>query len=320
MRAWLTILCLLWLGAAPLARAQTFPDHAVRIVVPTAPGGSIDATARIIGEKLQARWGKPVIVENRAGANMRLGAEAVAKAPRDGYTLLVAHDGTMAINAVAFPDLPYDPQKDFVALGLAVAIPEALMVNVAVPAASVRELIALARREPGRLTHATGGSATLLALELFKAMTATDIRSIPYRGGAPAVTATIAGETSMIIADLATGNPALQSDRIRPLAVTSRMRARKYPDLPTLDEAGVAGYDVDTWIGFFAPAGTPRDVVAAIEAGIKDAVAAPDVRTRFEQTGAEMRSGSADEMAKRLAGDLAKWSRLVQEQHIRIAP
>lgn len=307
-------------AAAMPAHAQTFPERAVRIIVPTAPGGSIDSTARLVGEKLQARWGKPVIVENRPGAAMRIGAEAVAKAAPDGYTLLVAHDGTMAINPVAFPDLPYDPQRDFVPAGLVISIPEAVMVNVAVPAKSVSELVALARKEPGRLTHATGGSATLLALELFKAMTATDIRSIPYRGGAPAVTAAIAGETSMIIADLSTGNAALQSDRIRPLAVTSRVRAKKYPDLPTLDEAGVAGYEVDTWIGFFAPAGTPKDVVAAIEAGIRDAVAAPDMRARFEQTGAEPRSGTAADLAGLLANDLAKWSRLMREKNIQIAP
>lgn len=138
-----------------------------------------------------------------------MGAEAVQKSPADGYTLLVAHDGTMAINPLVFPDLPYDPQKDFVPLGLVVSIPEALMVNQAVPANSVTELIALAKKEPGQLTHASGGSATLLSLELFKAMAGIDIRSIPYRGGAPAVTGTIGGETSMIIADLTTGNAGL---------------------------------------------------------------------------------------------------------------
>jgi tripartite-type tricarboxylate transporter receptor subunit TctC len=260
------------------------------------------------------------VVENRPGAAMRIGAEAAARAAPDGYTLLVAHDGTMAINPAAFPDLAYDPQKDFVPVGLVVAIPEAVMVNVSVPAKSIAELIALARKEPGQLIHASGGSATLLALELFKALSGVDIRSIPYRGGAPAVTAAIAGETSMIIADLATGNAALQSDRIRALAVTSATRSKKYPELPTVDEAGVIGYDVSTWIGFFAPAGTPKDVIAALEAGIKDALAMSDVRARFEQTGAEVRSGSADELGKLLASDLAKWSKLVKEKNIKVAP
>jgi tripartite-type tricarboxylate transporter receptor subunit TctC len=302
------------------AAAQSYPDRPVKVIVPTAPGGSIDTTARTIADKMQAKWGKPVVVENRPGAAMRIGAEAVQKSPADGYTLLVAHDGTMAINPLVFADLPYDPQKDFVPLGLVTAIPEALMVNVNVPAKSVVELIALAKKEPGQLTHASGGSATLLALELFKAMAGIDIRSIPYRGGAPAVTATIGGETSTIIADLTTGSAALQSDRIRTLAVTSKERSRKYPNVPTLDEAGVAGYEVNTWIGFFAPAGTPKEAVSAIEAAIKEAVAMPDVRARLETTGANVRSGSAEEMRQQLAVDVAKWAKLVKEKNIKITP
>jgi tripartite-type tricarboxylate transporter receptor subunit TctC len=306
------------LAATVSARAETFPQRAVKIIVPTAPGGAIDLTARVIGEKLQLAWGKPVVIENRPGAAMRLGADTVAKSPADGYTLLVAHDGTMAINPVAFSDLPYDPQRDFVPLALVTAVPEAVMVNVAVRAKTIPELIALAKREPGSLTHATGGSATLLSLELFKAMAGVDIRSIPYRGGAPATAATVAGETSMIIADLATGAPALQSDRIRPLAVTSLTRARKYPDLPTLDEAGVPGYEVNTWMGVFAPAGTPPDVAKQIEEAIKAAVALPDVRARFEAPGMEVRSGTADEMRRVLAADIAKWAKLVKDRNLQL--
>jgi tripartite-type tricarboxylate transporter receptor subunit TctC len=306
--------------ASSFATAQGFPDHPVKIIVPTAPGGSIDTAARVVAEKLQAKWGKPVVIENRAGAAMRIGAEAVQKSPPDGYTLLVAHDGTMAINPLVFPDLPYDPQKDFVPLGLVVSIPEALMVNKAVPANSVAELIALAKKEPGKLTHASGGSATLLSLELFKAMAGVDIRSIPYRGGAPAVTATIGGETSMIIADLTTGSAGLNSDRIRTLAVTSLQRSKKYPDVPTMDEAGVRGYEVNTWIGFFAPAGTPKEVASAIETAIKEAVATPEVRARFESTGAVVRSGSADEMRQVLAADVAKWAKLVHDKGIKLVP
>ncbi|AMN41383.1 Bug family tripartite tricarboxylate transporter substrate binding protein [Rhodoplanes sp. Z2-YC6860] len=303
-----------------LSQAQGFPEHTVKIVVPTAPGGAIDLAGRLVAEKMQAKWGKPVTVENRPGAAMRLGAEAVQKSPSDGYTILVAHDGTMAINPLVFADLGYDPQKDFVPLGLVASIPEAVMVQVDMPAKSIVELIALAKKEPGRLTHASGGSATLLALELFKAMAGLDIRSIPYRGGAPAVTATITGETSMIIADLATGNAALQSDRIRTLAVTSLERSKKYPDVPTLNEAGVPGYEVNTWMGFFAPAGTPKEVVATIESAIKDAVAMPDVRARFETLGANVRSGTAEEMRQLLAKDVAKWATLVKEKNIKIAP
>ncbi len=238
------------LGAsAPLAHAQNFPDRTIKIIVPTSPGGAIDATARIIGEKLQAKWGKPVVVENKPGASMQIGAEAVAKSAPDGYTLLVAHDGTMAINPLVYPQLAYDPQKSFVPLGLVISIPEVVMVNIGVPAKSLAELIALAKKQPGQLTHATGGSATLLSLELFKAMAGVDIRSIQYRGAAQSVTAGIAGETTMVIADLTSAGPGLHSDRIRPLAVTSLTRSKQYPDLGTVNELGVPGYEVNTWMG-----------------------------------------------------------------------
>jgi tripartite-type tricarboxylate transporter receptor subunit TctC len=219
-----------------------------------------------------------------------------------------------------FSDLPYDPQKDFVPLGLVASIPEAVMVNKRIHVESIGELVALAKAEPGKITHASGGSATLLALELFKSIVGVDIRSIPYRGGAPATTAAISGETDMIIADLATGSAGLQSDRINTLAVTSLQRSKKYPGVPTLDEAGVEGYEVNTWIGFFAPAGTPKPVADAIEAAIIEAVSMPDVRARFEIMGANVRSGSADEMRQVLAADVAKWARLVKERGIRLTP
>jgi tripartite-type tricarboxylate transporter receptor subunit TctC len=309
------------LGAfTPFAFAQSFPDRTVKIIVPSAPGGAIDTTARVVAEQMQAKWGKPVVIENRPGASMRLGAEAVQRAAPDGYTLLVAHDGTMAMNPLVFPDLPYDPQKDFTPLGLVISIAEAPMVNKSVPANSIAELIALAKQKPGELTHASGGTATLLALELFKAMTGIDIRSIPYRGGAPAVTAAIGGETSMIIADLTTGAAGLQSDRMRPLAVTSLQRSKKYPGLPTMDEAGVKGYEVNTWMGFFGPANMPKDIAATIESAIKEAVALPDVRARFETTGAVVRSGTAEEMRQLLRTDVAKWAKLVKDKNIKLSP
>ncbi len=306
-------------GGSSLVAGQEFPAHQIKIIVPTAPGGAIDTTARVIGDKMRAKWGKPVIVENRPGASMRVGAEDVQRSLPDGYTLLVAHDGTMAINPLAFPDLPYDPIKNFTPLGLVISIPEAVMVNKAVPAKSIAELIELARKKPGELTHASGGSATLLSLELFKAMAGVDIRSIPYRGGVPAVTAAIADETDMVIADVVTGAAGLTSDRIRTLAITSLQRSKTYPDLPTVDAAGLKGYEVNTWMGFFGPANMPKPIVAAIEAAIKEAVAMPDVRAHFEGIGAVVRSGTADEMRDVLAADVAKWATLVKEKNIKLA-
>jgi tripartite-type tricarboxylate transporter receptor subunit TctC len=307
------------LGALPAARAQGYPDRPVRIIVPTAPGGSIDTTARVVGAKLAELWGKPVVIENRPGAAMIIGAEAAAKSAPDGYTLLVAHDGTMAMNPVVYPNLAYHSQRDFEPVALLTSIPEVVLVNEAVPAKSIQELIALAKASPGKLNHASGGTATLLALELFKAMAGVDITSIPFRGGAPAVTGTMSGQTQVIFADLATVNAGMQSGKLRTLAVTTAKRVPHLPDVPTVDESGVPGYDVATWIGAFAPAGTPPAIVDKIEADIKRTLAAPEVKAKLEALSMEIRSGAAAEMRAVLAGDIGKWGRLVKEKNIQIA-
>jgi tripartite-type tricarboxylate transporter receptor subunit TctC len=307
------------LGALPAARAQGYPDRPVRIIVPTAPGGSIDTTARVVGAKLAELWGKPVVIENRPGAAMIIGAEAAAKSAPDGYTLLVAHDGTMAMNPVVYPNLAYHSQRDFEPVALLTSIPEVVLVNEAVPAKSIQELIALAKASPGKLNHASGGTATLLALELFKAMAGVDITSIPFRGGAPAVTGTMSGQTQVIFADLATANAGMQSGKLRTLAVTTAKRVPHLPDVPTVDESGVPGYDVATWIGAFAPAGTPPAIVDKIEADIKRTLAAPEVKAKLEALSMEIRSGAAAEMRAVLAGDIGKWGRLVKEKNIQIA-
>ena len=304
---------------AQTAHGQTYPDRTVRIIVPTAPGGSIDTTARVVAGKLAELWGKPVVIENRAGAAMIIGTEAAAKSAPDGYTLLVAHDGTMAMNPVIYPNLGYHSQRDFEPVALLTSIPEVLLVNEKVPAKSVRDLVALAKANPGRLNHASGGTATLLALELFKAMAGVDITSIPFRGGAPAVTGVMAGDTEMIFADLATANAGMQSGKLRTLAVTTLKRVPRLPDVPTIDESGVPGYDVATWIGAFAPAGTPKSIVGKIEADIKQALAAPEVKAKLEALSMEIRSGASEEMRALLAGDMGKWGSLVKERNIKIA-
>jgi tripartite-type tricarboxylate transporter receptor subunit TctC len=315
----LSVTALSTLGLPPPARAQSYPDHTVRIIVPTAPGGSIDTTARLVAGKLAELWGKPVVIDNRPGAAMIIGADAAAKSAPDGYTLLVAHDGTMAMNPVIYPNLGYHSQRDFEPVALLASIPEVLLVHEGVKATSVRELIALAKAAPGKLNHASGGTATLLSLELFKAMAQVDIASIPFRGGAPAVTGVMSGETQMIFADLATANAGMQSGRLRTLAVTTLQRLKRLPEVPTIDESGVPGYDVVTWIGAFAPAGTPRAIVGRIEADVKKALAAPEVRAKLEALSMEVRSGAAEEMRALLAGDMVKWGRLVKEKNIQIA-
>src|SRR6266851_820659 len=212
---------------------QGYPERTVRIIVPTAAGGSIDTTARVIAAALAERWGKPVVIENRPGAGMAIGAEAAAKSAPDGYTLLVAHDGTMAMNPVVYPNLAYHSQRDFEPVALMTSIPEVVLVHEQVPAKSIKELIALAKANPGKLNHASGGTATLLALELFKAMANIDITSIPFRGAAPAITGTMVGETQVMFADLASANAGMQSGKLRTLAVTTLKRVPLLPDLPT---------------------------------------------------------------------------------------
>jgi tripartite-type tricarboxylate transporter receptor subunit TctC len=305
--------------AAPPAAAQNYPDRAVRIIVPTAAGGSIDTTARVVGAKLAELWGRPVVIENRPGAAMIIGAEAAAKSAPDGYTLLVAHDGTMAMNPVVYPNLAYHSQRDFEPVAMLTAIPEVLLVHEGVPVTTVRELIAHAKANPGKLNHASGGTATLLALELFKAMAGVDITNIPFRGAAPAITGTMAGETQVIFADLASANAGMQSGKLRILAVTTLKRVPRLPEVPTLDESGVPGYDVATWIGAFAPIGTPKSVVGRIEADIKRALALPEVRAKLEALSMEIRSGAAEEMRAVLAGDMIKWGNLVRDKNIKIA-
>jgi tripartite-type tricarboxylate transporter receptor subunit TctC len=302
------------------AFAQSYPARPVRIIVPTAPGGSIDTTARVVANKLGELWGQSIVVENRAGASMIIGAEAVAKSPADGYTLLVAHDGTMAMNPVAFPNLPYSPAKDFVPISLMVQAPLVLMVHPSTGVNTVRELIAHAQANPGKLNHGNGGTATLLALELFNAIAKTAIVPVPYKGGAPAVASIIAGETQVVFADAATSSAALRSGKIKLLAVTTSERSKMFPGVPTVSEAGATGYETYTWIAAFAPAGTPADVTAKLGADIRRALAAPDARERLEGINLEVVASDGDLLARAMKADTEKWGRLVRERNIKVGP
>jgi tripartite-type tricarboxylate transporter receptor subunit TctC len=298
------------------ARAQSYPDKPVHIIVPTSPGGSIDTVSRLIAAKLSDKWSKPVIIDNRAGAGMRIGVDAAAKSPADGYTLLIAHDGAMALNPFFFRDLPYDPQKNFEPVAMLASIPDVTMVNASVPVKSIKDLIALAKKEPGKLNHATGGPGGLIALELFKSMSDVDIVSVQYRGAAPSIAGMMQGQVQICMTDLASAQAAMRSDRVRTLAVSSDKRVSHFPDLPTASESGLPGYVVGVWLGMFAPAGTPKAVVAKIESGVKDALSMPDVREKLETMGAVLRSGSSEELRTTLAADLQKWGKLVKERQI----
>jgi tripartite-type tricarboxylate transporter receptor subunit TctC len=314
------LLALAMLAFVVPASAQNYPNQTVRIIVPTAAGGSIDAIARIFAERLSAKWGQSVIVENKAGGSMRIGADYAAKAPADGYTLLFCHDGTLAVNAVAFRDLPYDPVKDFEPLGIVAYIPVLILANSDFPPKNMRELIDYAKKNPGKVNHATGGTSGLLDLELLKAMAGIDITSVSYRGGLPGVQGTMAGDVEITIADVMTSAGALQSGKIRALAVATKRRVKQLPDVPTADESGVPGYDVSTWVGAFAPAGTPKEVSDKIEEALREAVTYKSVQDKLGAVGIEVASGRADDMRNQLALDLDKWKKLVKEQNIHISP
>lgn len=307
------------LVTAARAEAQSYPDHAVRIIVPTSAGGSIDALARLMAAQLSAKWGKPVIVENRSGAAMRLGVEEVAKAAPDGYTLLVAHDGAMAMNPALYSDLQYNPQKDFAPIAMMVSIPELIMASTKAPFSTLQDMLDFARKNPGKLNHATGGPASLLDLELLKSMAKVDITSVQYRGAAPSVAATMAGEVQLCITDIAAAAPGLASGRALPLAVTTMERLKSHPNVPTANEAGVPGYNVQVWMGMFAPAGTPKPVVQKIQMSVQDILSQADVQAKLASMAMERRSGTADELRNALSADIPKWAKLVKERHLQIA-
>ncbi len=306
------------LVAVAPCRAAGFPDRPVTLIVPTTPGGSIDITARIVGEQLSRRWGQPVVIDNRAGAAMRIGATAAARAEPDGYTLLVAHDGTMAMNPFLFKNNAYDPRKDFAPVSLIGFIPEVLMMNKKDPPRNAEQFIAYAKAHPGALNHGSGGSATMLALAYLNTLAQIDVRDVLYRGGSAAVNAVIGGDVDICIADIATGAAGMQADSVVTLAVTSRERAPQLPNTPPLAEVGAPGYDVETWIGFFVPAKTPPEIVARVESAIKDIVKQPDVRAKLEKLGMRVSDGAAAAETQALSVDMAKWSKVIADNHIEV--
>jgi tripartite-type tricarboxylate transporter receptor subunit TctC len=276
-------------GVWPTAWAQPWPTKPVKLVVPYPPGGPVDISARLLAAKLPAALAQPVIVENKPGAGGNIGADFVAKSDSDGHTLVMGAIATHAINPALFAKLPYDPLKDFRHIALVVQVPNVLVVNKDLAANSVSELIALARRSPGKLDFASGstGSTGHLAGELFKAMTGTYMVHIPYKGAAPAVADLVAGRVHLMFDNLASALPNVQAGRVRALAVTTKARSGFLPDTPTLDEAGLKGFDLSTWWGVMAPAKTPQAVVERLAGEIAKALEAPEVKERLRAMGSE---------------------------------
>jgi tripartite-type tricarboxylate transporter receptor subunit TctC len=304
---------------AQFACAQSqYPSKAIRIVVPLAAGGPSDLLARTLGQKFTETWGQPVVIDNRTGANGVVGAELVAKSAPDGYTLLMGTSGTHGINASLFPKLPYDTIDDFSPIARAGVAPYVLVAHPSLPVRGVPELSRLARAKPGQITIASGGSASQLAAELFKSLAGIDLLLIPYKGNALAVSAVLGGETSLVFGGIAQSSPQVKAGRLRALGVTSARRSPVMPDVKTIAESGVAGFETSTWYGVLAPAGTPRAIVDKLNAEIVRILQLPDVRDRLSAEAFELPADTPDQFAAIIKGEMARWSKLVKETGARI--
>ena len=294
--------------AGPVA-AQDYPSRPVKIVVSYAPGGSNDVVARVIAPELQKELGKSFVVENRAGASGTIGADMVAKSPPDGYTLFMGA-GAHALAPSLFKKLPYDITKDFAPISLAATSTYVLVLNPSVPATTVPELIALLKSKPGQLNYASAGKGTPLhlAAELFKSKTDTNAVHVPYGGDTPALNDLLAGTVQLAFMSVASTAPQIRAGKLRALAVTSARRSDALSDLPTLGELGIAGYDVGTWWGLLAPAGTPDAVVAKLNAAMRKAVALPQTKERFAPLGLDPRSDSPTEFAAFIKEEVARYA------------
>ena len=289
------------------------------MIVPFTPGGSTDILARSIGQELSKAWGQSVIIENIAGAGGSIGADKAAKSPADGYTLLMGHIGTLAVNPSLYPKLPYNPIKDFAPVAWVARVPNVLVVNPNVPAKSVQELVALAKSKPGQLSYGSGGngSAANLATEYFKMQTETAILHIPYRGTAPAVTDLMGGQIQMLF----TGAPAVmgqvKNGQLRALAVSSPKRLDALPDLPTVAEAGYKNFEADQWYGVVAPAGTPRDIVLKLNQQINVALNSAELKKRLTTEGAVATPETPEAFGKLIAQEIERWRPVITSGRVK---
>jgi len=318
MKAWKLATSLVLCAAAAGAWAQTYPSKPIRVIVGFPPGGGNDIIARLLGAKMQEAWGEPVVIDNKPGASSIIATEFVAKAAPDGYTLLVNATGGMSVNPVLYAKLPYDSLKDFVPISMVGSFPLVLAVNPSLPVKSVRELLAYAKANPGKLNYSSGSTSFQVATEMFKQMTGIDVRHIPYKGSAASITALISGDVQMTIVDTPPVMPQIKAGKVRPLAVTTARRAGSMPDLPTISESGVPGYEMALWIGVFAPAATPRDVAAKLNAEVVRIVNLPDIRERLEGMGVEPLGNTSEQAAEWIRGEIAKYGPVVKAANIKV--
>jgi tripartite-type tricarboxylate transporter receptor subunit TctC len=307
------VLCLLPCAGA-LAADQAYPQRTVRFVVPYAAGGASDVTGRLVAQKLSEAWRQQVVIDNRAGANGQIGCEIVAKAPADGYTWLMATSSTHGSNVGAAEKITYDPVKDFDAVTQLVLIPSVLTVHPSVPVKTVAELIRLAKAKPGQLSFGSGGTAGVphLAGELFMSMAGVDMIHVPYKSGNQSAIAVLSGDVAMIFNTLVTSVPYIKLNKLRPLGVTTLKRAAALPDVPTISEAGLKGYEIITWYGIAVPAGTPKAIVDKIHLDTAKVLAQKEVASVFDSLGAEAVGNTPAEFTRVIQTGIPKWVKLVR--------
>lgn len=307
-------------GAPGLASAGTYPDKPIRLVVPFTPGGSTDILGRTIGDQLTRAWGQTVIIDNVPGAGGSIGADRVAKAPADGYTLLMGHIGTLTVTPSLYPHLPYDPVKAFAPVAWIARVPNVLVVHPSVPVKSVKELVAYAKANPGKINYGSGGngSAAHIATEYFDLVTGAKMQHVPYKGTAPAVIDLVAGQIQLMF----TGVPAVlsqvQSGQLRALAVSSPHRIQAMPQLPTVAESGYPGFEADQWYGVVAPAGTPKDIIAKLNQQINKSLSSPEIRTRLASEGAEATPTTPEVFGKLITSEMARWRNVIQKGGVKV--
>ena len=316
--------CALASATLPAAHAQapaaSWPSKPIRWVVPFPPGGAMDAIARTLGEKAGKTLGQPFVIENKPGAGGNIGADFVAKQPGDGYTLMITSIG-MATNKPLYGKLSYDPIKDFAPVSLLAVVPNVLVTNATQPdVKTAQDVIAAARKTPGKLTYASAGNGTSIHLagEVFTSLAQVDMLHVPYKGSGPAVSDLLGGQVNYMFDSITSARPHIESGKLRALGVTTAKRSKSLPNVPTLAEAGLPGYEVSPWFAVFMPAATPKDIVAKVNSALLEAMKDPDVVKRFETIGAEPVGSTPEEMAQHLARESERWTKLIQERGIKL--
>jgi tripartite-type tricarboxylate transporter receptor subunit TctC len=307
------------IGPGARAAEAPYPAKPIRVIVPFAAGGSTDILIRTVGQKLSEQLAQQLLIDNRGGAGGAIGAELAAKAPPDGYTIMATTSGVVVVNPSLYKKLSYDPLKDFAPIAIIASLPNMLVVHPSLPVKNVKELIALAKAHPGQLTYASGGNGTSnhLAGELLKYLAGVDVTHVPYKGGGPAVLATLTGEVTMLFATMPSAMAQVKDKRLKGLAVTSRKRSSAAPELPTMIEAGVKDFEVSIWIGAMAPRGTPEAAIARLNKEIARALQTPEVASRLRSEGYEPVGSTPEDMAASIKTESATWARVIKAAGIK---